>query len=567
MPEDKPALPADSTAALALDILMERVRWEGSEFERDVEGDPFLPDATSKDAQERFTHFCVDLERFVGCDRQSLGLPPSTERPCQLYHATWMSIPGRGVLLDSFGRLAENHEVPSDHRSFLYQFVDAVRKVIETPSKSSPLPRFFGPKGTDMSAGHFFIRPPFLLILYASGRPASDSNKFYNLINGVFSGDAIADGKLMKRFAKAIETGGRHAFYALHYATLPSKDRRNLLSAGIRPKLDEIIGAIEKGEHKLQSGLGADFVEAVTVHFQRQWGDRQEYQRKLATSQRAIEGNISHDLCRNLYYAIGLLDQGKKLVQTAPQEKIANVGRYLEAADESIHACFAVPYLSRRSRKGDTRPIWQKRSHLVTDSEVEALVTMFDRKLIAICDAERPLRRHVEVWREYSVDGVVRSRDRILDLGEAPGDWNMEMQPRPFSGWPFADRRQESTIDNQGRQAILFGPQTELIRNAIEAAARMTNYEEDDEPAAYGIHVSIDVASDGSRITGSVRNMVPFGQDPSDIPDNFLDKFAAMSEWLKARFVDRTGSFHVEWTLDLQGSDHGGEAAEESPID
>jgi hypothetical protein len=526
-----------------LQALFDRVARETDAFEKREADKPFLPSDTRHFKRHEFKQYCLDIERLLGCDSETLGID-SKRQSATLYHANWMFIPTAGLFLDSddsFLPLTLKDTHRNWQRAALLDRLAEIETAVKaggTGTMSRPLA---GAMGTPIQT-----ELPCIVILYCAGRADAGTGQFYTVTFRTVADDSASNIASLSELADVVRSGSDNSFYALHYAGFPSEGRLKTLSPAATATLDDVRNRLESGTHPLQNAHGRRFLEAVTLHFQRQWGDREA---QLLLREHA-QSDVAHELCHDLYDSLTLLKHARNALDAKAN---ANEVRSLSAAIESVRSCFATPWLLRLRRKEETHePIWTD-PRPPSASEIAALFAAFERKLWIICNGARPLKRHVKVVRHLSIDGAPidgAAEPLVIDLGDPPdsvsptgrGDGLM-----PPVIWPCGYTNRASIFDREGNRSLLFSPQSELLRNAVRAAERA-----DHLAAALGIIVTLDIASDGSRINGSVRNGLKDGHAMSGADRKLCDKIQLMSHGLKATFAERNGFFEANWELSLK---------------
>ncbi|HEY5720822.1 MAG TPA: hypothetical protein VIT45_00730 [Allosphingosinicella sp.] len=527
--------------AAVVNILIERIRRETSEFEQHVEGEPFLPES-DESAQTKFARYCLDIERVIGCDPASLGTARGKPIKSSLDHANWMFTPASGMFLDQRSADKVPH-LAINHKFELKRFIEDMRLEVREPHRLVQFHRFLDHNKTGMSDDYLPIELPFLAILYASGKNPVDPSVYCRAEVGVFWQGNAENLAQLDAFDAAISNAADDAFFSIHYVALPNYEK---VSKHGRPsKLAEVANRIATGSNLIQGAVGRRILESITLHFQRQWGDREAHLRKLASNEQKVKSNVAHDLSGHLQYAIELLDRAQREIEETGA-MAQSVGHFVTAAEECVRAGFAAPWLLRFMAKEmpDTQ-VWDAPGK-PSSAEIEILFENFERRLIGICNAERPFDSPAILTSERRIDSVALKSPLALNLEDPPSDWR---SAKKFRTWPITRWSNESIISSEGRQALLFGPQSELLRNAVTAIKDTASICLD--PA---IHVVIDVASDGSHVRGSVRNKLPERHVLSDPMLAMPAKIEAMSIGLEAEIIASTGWFGVEWVLTFHGS-------------
>jgi hypothetical protein len=532
-----------------LETLFERIKTETSEFERREHGKPFLP-ASDGFTKGQFDHYCLDLERLIGCDPNS---PDLADDDTALYHASWMHVTGEGLYQDSNLTIRRRSELLGP-QNILRSYMGEIRKAVLDLNGNGLLPRYMGNMDTPLQ-----IEPPFLLILYVSGTNADPRVSRPYIVSDIFATIDKSNSARLENFSRAIGQSWEKAFMSLHYATLPHEESAGRIVEGHRERFREIGRRINMGTHPIQTPLGRSFVDAVTLHFQRQWGDREVHLLERSRGEEIVQGRVAHDLSHHLYETIIMLQRARDPRAPSTEAALARMRRYITAAEEIMRTCFAAPWLTRlQSKKDPQGPVWEN-SRRPTEEDIDILFEQFDGKILRICDAERPLDLGVVLTRRFSVDGIRRGEELRVDLGLSPESWAQRAEPRGDTQmWPLVHQVGESVIAREGKRSLLFGPVSELIRNAVAAAAEM-----DERAAQLGIEVDIDVATDGSRIIGSVRNGLNFGHDMSGDDQELASKIESMTIGLKATVSAKNNWLEVDWVLNIAGGkerDQGGEA-------
>jgi hypothetical protein len=528
---------ADDTPRM-LQALLDRIVRETDTFEHREHGKPFLPSDGELFKRVEFEQYCLDIERLLGCDPETLGAPSEARQfATTLFHASWMYIPTAGLFLDSDG-MFRALKLKDGHRNWQQTAIsDRIREIERALSSES---------GTiSRSSGGTFIQPiqvefPSLLVLYVTGVTKDAPPRYYTVKVRTLTQAGLDKGTGLQELLDAIAAGDNNAFYSIHYAGFPGDDRLRAFPEEAQAGLETMRARLEQGLHPLQQKDGRRFLEAITLHFQRQWGDRET---QLLTRERA-QSDVAHELCHDLYDALAMLKNARASVRADDPGTLRSV----VAAIECVRAGFATPWLLRHKGKdGNAGPVWVE-ARAPAQAEIDTLFALFDRKLQIICNGARPLPRSVEVTHELCIDGVPVGAPLVIDLGQ-PADVSDAAEGEeviPPVLWPCAYDNSDSIFDREGQRSLLFSPHAELIRNAVAAAEKM-----DDRAAALGISIRIDVASDGSSINGMVQSGLKRSQGLSGAARKIPLKLAAMSQGLSAKVFLRDGCLVVTWELVL----------------
>ena len=308
-----------------------------------------------------------------------------------------------------------------------------------------------------------------------------------------------------------------------------------------RTRIERVACSLEDGERIAQSDASKLTFEAATLHFQRQWGDREGTLKAQAQAQDLI----AHQLCHDLYDSLELLKKVETAIDTQPG--LGRISNLVRGAKENIRAGFAGPWLQRYRMKVDEHePVWAT-VQAPSDASIRRLFDFFDLRLETVCNAVRPMGSSPQLRRHHYVDGVPHGEALHWNLGEeGAGAEQFSRMDDSSPMWPFSYSRSSPTFTKEGQRSLLFSPHHELLRNALSAAEDMAP-----EEAKRGIEVGIDVASGGSRISGFVRNAISRSQGVSAFAENLGDKLAQMSLGLSAEVSVSSGMLEISWSIAL----------------
>jgi len=257
-----------------LETLFDRIARETHAFEEREADKPFLPTDKEHFKQNEFEQYCLDIERLLGCDPDALGMAPSGELGTTLYHATWMYIPNSGLFLDSddsFVPMALREDRRFWQRTAVLDRLREIEQAIDQPDGGT-----ISRPSTLGGATPIQLELPCLLILYVAGQVDGAAGQFFSVTFNTLSDAAASNREAIETLSGIVRRGSDKGFYALHYAGFPTEDQLRSMPVDALAALDLCRDQLNGGVHPLiEDQQTRRFLEAITLHFQRQWGDRE----------------------------------------------------------------------------------------------------------------------------------------------------------------------------------------------------------------------------------------------------------------------------------------------------